>query len=181
MQGLTLKVYKRIFNSYYTKLCLVSNSYVNDMDVSKDVVQEVFIKLWEGEIVYINDMAIKSFLYTAVRNKSLDYLKSSRVKLVEGIDVLEFERLESESNFNREVILAETSIKIEKAINALPQKCAQVIRLSLQEYSNAQIAENLNVSINTVKTQKKIAYTKLRHLLNDYAFYILLISTTKID
>ncbi len=142
------------------------------MEVSKDIVQDVFIKIWEDDIVFKSQNSTKSYLYTAVKNKSLDYLKSKRYKSTSNLPLTEMEKLETDAFFLREVVVQEVSGIIEEAINTLPTKCAQVIRLSIKELSNAEIAKELNVSINTIKTQKKIAYKRLKPLLKEYFVFI---------
>ncbi|GAA3582350.1 RNA polymerase sigma-70 factor [Snuella lapsa] len=172
MYKLTLKEYEGLFNKLYTSLCLFSNKYVTDLEASKDIVQDVFVKVWEDKIEFKDDHAIKSYLYTSVKNKSLDYLKSKRYKSTDHFATNEMEKMEKRSFFLREVVIIETSTIIDKAINSLPRKCAQIIRLSIKEFTNIQIAEELGISINTVKTQKKIAYKKLKPLLKDYFILI---------
>lgn len=172
MFTLTSKEYKSLFDKLYTSLCVFANSYIGDLEVSKDVVQDVFIKIWEDKIEFQNENTIKSYLYTSVKNKSLDYLKSKRVKTTDHLSTGEMEKLETEPFFLREVVIVETSSIIENAINTLPKKCAQIIRLSIKDFTNAEIAEELDISINTVKTQKKIAYKRLKPLLKDYFILI---------
>jgi len=168
MYQLTLKEYKNLFDTSYTTLCLFSNTYINNIETSKDVVQEVFIKIWENKVTFKNEHTIKSYLYTAVKNKSLDLLKSKRYKSTDHVSAEELEKLETEPFFLREVVILETSNIIEKAITTLPTKCAEIMKLSVQGYSNSEIATELGISINTVKTQKKIAYKKLKPLLKEY-------------
>lgn len=172
MYKLTLKEYKNVFNKQYSTLCLFSNKYVNNLDTSKDIVQELFIKIWEDKIEFQNEFAIKSYLYTAVKNKSIDYLKSKQFQSTQSIQLQDIEELEGEPFFLREVLISETSNIIEKSINTLPNKCAQIIKLSLQGLSNAEIADELGLSLNTIKTQKKIAYKRLKPLLKDSFFLI---------
>ena len=172
MYQLTLKKYKNIFDKLYASLCLFSNKYVNNIEVSKDVVQDVFIKIWEDKVEFKNEDTIKSYLYTAVKNKSLDYLKTKRYKTTDRFSLKEMEKLETEPFFLREVVIIETSNIIENAINTLPNRCAQIIQLSIKGYTNAEIASELDISINTVKTQKKIAYKRLKPLLKDYFILI---------
>ena len=172
MHILTLKEYKYLFDTLYASLCIFANKYLNNLDTSKDIVQDVFIKVWEDKIGFQNENTIKSFLYTAVKNKSLDYLKSKQYKSTYNLPIEKLEKLDTESFFLREVVIVETSNIIDKAINSLPNKCAQIIRLSIKEYSNKEIAEELSISVNTVKAQKKIAYQKLRPLLKDYFILI---------
>lgn len=169
---LSLKAYKNVFDSLYTSLCVFAKSYVNNLDVAKDLVQDVFIKVWEDKIEFKNELAVKSYLYTSVKNRSLDFLKSNRFKVTDHMSVIELDELNKESFYLKEVVIEEASSRIEEAINTLPNKCAQILRLSIKEFTNVEIAKELEISVNTVKTQKKIAYKRLRPLLKDY--YVLL-------
>lgn len=170
---LTPEAYKAFFDALYSPLCLFANKYLNNLEASKDIVQDVFVKVWEENIRFQNEHTIKSFLYTSVRNRSLNLLKSKPQQLFETYSLPEFELLESDSFFFREVFVAETGAILDKAVSTLPYKCAQIIKLSLKDYSNAEIAEELAISINTVKTQKKIAYQKLRPLLKESLLFVL--------
>lgn len=162
---LTLREYKNIFDTLYATLCLFSNKYLNNIEASKDVVQDVFVKIWENKVEFKDENKIKSYLYTAVKNKSLDLLKSKHYKSIEYVSFEEIEKMETESFFLREVVILETSDIVDKAINTLPNKCAQIIRLSVMSLTNVEIATELGISINTVKSQKKIAYKRLKPLL----------------
>lgn len=171
-QFLTLKEYKSIFNTLYPSLCLFSNKYIEDLEISKDIVQEVFIKVWEDKVEFHGDATVRSYLYTAVKNRSLDYLKSKQYKTTQSIGKADIAEFDSDPFFLREVVISETSIIIEKAVNTLPAKCAQIIKLSIKGLTNAEISEELGVSLNTIKTQKKIAYKRLKPLLKDCFFII---------
>ena len=69
------KEFQQLFESSYPMLCLFAQKYVQDMDVAADMVQDAFLKLWEGE-EFVNESAAKSFLYTEIRNNCLNYLKA---------------------------------------------------------------------------------------------------------
>ncbi len=167
-----MKEYKVLFDTFYTSLCLFSNKYLNDIDLSKDVVQEVFIKIWDQEIVFENEFTVKSCLYTSVRNRSLDYLRSKEYKTKSNFNVEDIKVLETETYLEKEVLLEEYSRIVASAVGTLPYKCKEIIKLSLKGFKNEQISEELSISMNTVKTQKRIAYQKLRPLLKGY--YILI-------
>lgn len=167
MQTLTLKEYKNIFDTMYSTLCLFSNNYIEDLDISKDIVQEVFIKIWEDKIEFQHENTVKSYLYTAVKNRSLDYLKSKHYKSTQSLVIEDIADWETDPFYLREVVISETSLIIEKAIDTLPKKCAQIIKLSIKGMSNTEIVEELGISLNTIKTQKKIAYKRLKPLLKE--------------
>lgn len=165
---LNQKEFKNLFDKQYPSLCIFANKYVVDLDVSKDIVQDVFIKIWKNNIEFKNENSVKSFLYTSIKNKSLDYLKSNHVRRIKNYSILELEKIETEAFFLSEVVISEATVIIESALNTLPNKCRQIIRLSIKNFSNEEISEDLGISINTVKTQKKIAYKKLKPLLKNY-------------
>lgn len=104
----------------------------------------------------------------AVKNKCFDLLKSKRFRSTENMSVEDMDELTRDSFYLKEVVIEEVSTRIETAIDTLPKKCAQIIRLSIGGLTNPEIAQHLGISLNTVKAQKKIAYKKLRPLLKDY-------------
>ncbi|NMH89305.1 RNA polymerase sigma-70 factor [Flavivirga sp. Y03] len=162
---MTQEAYKKLFNSFYTSLCLFSNKYTNNLEHSKDIVQEVFIKIWKDQIQFSDNDNIKAYLYTAVRNKSIDFIKSKKNKSKTSLDSESIEIITSQTYFEKQVLIEETSRLVNQAINTLPYKCKRIIHLSLKGLENKQISEELSISLNTVKTQKRIAYQKLRPLL----------------
>lgn len=157
--------YKSLFDTLYPPLCLFANKYLKNMDLSKDVVQDVFIKVWEQKIQYINFYTIKSYLYKSVGNCCLDHLKSKYHRSMLNSSYIDFEHLLTEEYFLTQLTVIETYSQLETAINQLPNKCERIIRLSLKAYTNEEIAEEMSISKNTVKSQKRIAYEKLRHSL----------------
>ncbi len=165
-QHMTSEKYKALFDDLYPSLSLFANRYLKDLDASKDVVQDVFIKTWERKVPYPNYNAIKSFLYTSVKNKSLDYLRSKYHKNTIIRPDTDFDKIQTEEHFLSEMVIVDIYANLESAMKALPNKCEQILRFSLNEYTNNEIAEELSITINTVKTQKRIAYKKLRNTLS---------------
>lgn len=161
----SLDGFKSLFETLYPSLCLFANKYLNDMDTSKDIVQEVFIKIWEQDIQYPNFYAIKSLLYKSVKNRCLDYLKSRYHRSMVQSPDIDFNHMVTDTFFYTQLTLIDTYAHLETAIKQLPKKSEAVIRLTLNSYTNKEIAEELSISKNTVKSQKRIAYKKLRHAL----------------
>lgn len=161
----TLKDYNKLFKSLYPQLCVFAYKYLNDLEISKDIVQEVFIKVWEDKTAFEDEDHTTGYFYKAVRNKCLNDLKSKRHLLTERYGEQNIETYETEEFLMSEAVVVETTVIIEKAIKELPNKAAQVIRLSIKDYTNDEIAKKLSISVNTVKDHKKVAYRKLRNLL----------------
>ncbi|MCK0131592.1 RNA polymerase sigma-70 factor [Flavobacteriaceae bacterium F08102] len=169
-QHISLALYKELFNTLYPPLCLFANRYLKDFDASKDIVQEVFIRFWTLKVKVQVPAVLKGYLYTAVKNKCLDQLKSARVKNTVSYDPRKIEQLDHADYFLAEIVTVETYTLLDKAIRSLPTKCEAIIRLSLCEYSTKDIAEELCIAPSTVRTQRQIAYEKLRKTLGNVKF-----------
>ena len=161
--------FRFIFDKYYITLCMFANQYVEDDALAADIVQECFVKLWQlrDDFMYVHQ--IKSFLYTSVRNKSLNELEHTKVMNEYAQKVMEM----GKDSFFQDKVIAEESYRIlVDAIDKLPPQRKNIMRLALEGKTNPEIAEALNISGETVHSQKKIAYRKLRGYLKDY-YYLL--------
>lgn len=161
--------FRFIFDKYYIALCMFANQYVEDDALAADIVQECFVKLWQlrDDFMYVHQ--IKSFLYTSVRNKSLNELEHTKVMNEYAQKVMEM----GKDSFFQDKVIAEESYRIlVDAIDKLPPQMKSIMRLALEGKTNPEIAEALNVSGETVHSQKKISYRKLRGYLKDY-YYLL--------
>jgi len=163
---------RSIFDKYFPSLCVFANKFVNDEDLSKDMAQEVFLKVWNSATEFESEKSLKVYLYLATKNTCFDYLKKERRKN-QTADFKDEIYLDDD-NVILDIIREETYRQLEDAIDLLPEKARDVIRLNLKSLSNQEIAEELNVSINTVKTHKLSAFKKLReHLGTQYVVFLL--------
>lgn len=161
--------FRSIFDKYYISLCMFANQYVENDVLAADIVQECFVKLWQlrDDFMYVHQ--IKSFLYTSVRNKSLNELEHTKVMNEYAQKVQEM----SKDSFFQDKVIAEESYRIlVDAIEKLPPQMKSIMQLALEGKSNPEIAETLNISGETVHSQKKIAYRKLRVYLKDYYYLV---------
>jgi RNA polymerase sigma-70 factor (ECF subfamily) len=129
------------------------------MSVSKDIVQDIFVKIWEGKININKTKSVKSFLYTIVKNECVDYIK---FKIKEKDSLKYIAELTNDLSFDKAMIEEEIHFQIHLAIKKLSIKSQEIIILTLGGMTNPEIAEELEISINTVKTIKKRAYKNLR-------------------
>ncbi len=159
------RTFNLLFDDYYLPLCHFSNRYVNDMDTARSLVQEVFVAIWTNRERLIINHSIKSYLYHAVKNKSINLLKSGKHNstiddTISGIPAQPFLDLVEE---------AELQGLINKSINQLPEKCREIFLLSrFEELKYTEIAVKLNISVKTVEMQMGIALKRLREKLSDY-------------
>ena len=161
---------KGLFNDFFVPLCLFAERYLEDAQLSEDVVQECFIKLWQhrGEFEY--RYQVKSFLYTSARNGALNEMEHQKVVNTYAGKVAD---KSDESFFRDHVVEEETYRLLTNAIHKLPEQTRKVMLLALEGNDNKEIAVSLNIADGTVHTLKKIAYKRLREDLKEY-FYLIL-------
>jgi RNA polymerase sigma-70 factor, ECF subfamily len=163
------KKFEQLFKELFSPLAGFSMKYIYDLDDAKNIVHEVFMSVWEKFEALPEGTNHKSYLYTAVRNKSLNFIRDRKKHVI-------LEEVEDQEPAEENVAMetAELEREIEIALQSLPEKCRQVFELNRQEgLKYAEIAEKLNISIKTVEAQMSKALSILREHLRD--FMILLI------
>lgn len=158
-----------IFNKYYVALCSFANQYTENQDASADIVQDSFAKLWQIREDFFYLHQVKAFLYTSVRNKALNEIEHSKVVYEYAQKVIEKNKI---LFFHDAIVEEETYRIVLEAIEKLPDQMRAIMQLALEGRKNAEIAEQLDVSAETVHTLKKMAYKKLREYLKGY-YYLL--------
>jgi RNA polymerase sigma-70 factor (ECF subfamily) len=157
------KIFKVFFNKHYANLVNYANGYLFNKCASEDIVQEVYIYIWENAENLSIKSSLKNYLYAMVRNKCLNYLKS--IKITDNYNYLELnisliteQVLDSTSDDDKQIVYHQ----VLKIVDSLPNKMQQIVKLKfLHQYKYAEIAEELGISINTVKTQLKRAKVKI--------------------
>ena len=158
IEELGKETFKELFDLHFKALCAFGNRYINDALVVEDLVQEVFIDFWGKKENFNHLAAIKAYLYKSVKNKSLNHLRHEKV-LQKQFELLPAETEEYVANA---VIEEETFNQLYQEIKDLPSASQAVMLLALNGLKNQEIADELDISLNTVKTQKKLAYAKLK-------------------
>lgn len=175
------KVFKDIFVNYYQPLCHLSSYYLEDEDEAKGVVQDAFVKLWENRHKIDLNSNVKNFLFTLVKNSSLNILKRRQILSKHHQKIRESElqyQYESLSRINEDYLeLNELKEKIDIAIKGLPEHCRVVFEMSrFEEMKNREIAEKLGISQKAVEARMTKAFKMLKNELNDYLPAIFLIT-----
>ncbi len=161
--------FDNFFESFYPTLVVFAQKYVSDIETAEDVCQDVFLKVYLDDKTLRKFDNIKAYLYTLTKNSCHNYLKHNKVKN----KFRNAKKHEKEMFFKDTLMEQETYRILYEAINSLPERSKEIIELSLNGLSNPQIAEELNVSINTVKSSKLKSYQRLRELLKEHKLAIL--------
>ena len=169
------KKFEIFFKDFFIPVCRFIGSYTGEEEESADIAQEVFVKVYEKWNEFDRVENAKAFLYTVSRNLCLNHLKHKKAQN-NYIDQFDREEMVDELSFLKEVTRQETFRILYAAVEQLPFKSRQVVSLCLKGYNNLEIADQLEVSINTIKTLKKNSYATLRTLLaREYLVFLFIL------
>jgi RNA polymerase sigma-70 factor (ECF subfamily) len=156
--------FEDMYKTHYKMLRNAAENIIGDNDASHDVVQEVFLKLWNRKDELTAILNQKAYLFKSVINASITYLENNKGKIRMG----EL-KIESSGTTDSPVLVKELEAKIQVALNGLPPKCKAIFVLSRFEgLKNKQIADTLGLSLKTVENQMGIALKKLKDDLRPY-------------
>ena len=164
MQKRESKEFKEFFERFFIPVCHFIKRYTEEEEVA-DIAQEVFVKVYEKWNEFDSLGNGKAFLYIAARNLCLDFIKHKKAEANYLSEYMHGEEAD-DPVFLKEVTRQETFRILHTAIDKLPAQSKQIIMLSMEGLSNAEVGEKLGISVNTVKTLKKNAYAVLRQVLS---------------
>lgn len=160
----------QLFRQYSKPLFYYACKFVDD-EPAKDIVQDIFLKLWNDRTIEVNE-SLNGLLFTMVRNKCLQLLEKEKVRSTyfqKALVQLREEELAFYTDDSVSIIQKELLIQLEDAINRLPDKCREVFILSrYQDKKNREIADELGVSIKTVEKHITNALRLIRADMKDY-------------
>ena len=169
------ETYIFLFREYYVSLCSYSRRYVGRKDVAEEIVSDTFMKIWENrERIEINT-SIKAYLFNAVCNNSLNYLRKLKSKnnIVEYFNEtisenIGFESI-SEDIEEQSLIMENMGQKIEEAVSRLPEQQQKVFRLRRFEGKKTkEVAEMMGLSVKTIEMHLSKATLHIRENLKEY-------------
>ena len=170
--NISLKDFEELFRSNYEGLCAHANKLLNDLDMSEEIVQGLFVKIWERKESLEFHSSVVSYLYTSVRNLAFNEIKHSKVK--DEYNNYNKEQLDNSMvTVDEEVEAQELEDKIRISIESLPEARKQIFKLSRYEgLKYKEIAEKLNISVKTVENQMGSAIKQLKMDLSEYMLII---------
>ena len=159
---------KTIFQNYHAGLCRVSFKITGDSDTAKDVVQDVFLKLWQNRKSLNIQVSLEFYLKRAVVNTTLNVLE--RTKRKSSLETIDIDSVTIPLNVVEQTQNAqELSKKIDEVIQALPPRTKAVFTLiRFDEMSYREAAESLQISVKAVEKEMMKALNSLRQALKDY-------------
>ena len=152
-----------------------SSRLLKDKDVAADIVQGVFVKLWEYSEMLPHDLNIRSYLHSMVRNRVVNYIRDNRARLIHNYMIVQENGLVDDIDFLRRIEDKAQQEELKKAIESLPPQQKKVIKFRFEGKTNREIAQEENLSLNTVNVHYRLAMKKLKDILKVVPFIMLLI------
>lgn len=161
ISGNSKNAFEHLFRKYYKVLCTYSIGILKDQELAEDTVQEVFIWFWENRSSVEVKSSVRAYLFTAVRHKALRVLQKQMLEQKHSPKLQEFVEYLLTTEYTRDEELEIERIK--SVMKELPQQCLKVFLMSsLDGKKYAEIAKELGISVNTVKTHITKAYRLIR-------------------
>jgi len=166
------RAFQALFRKYYRAMCHFANQFLADSDIAEEIVQEMFVKIWEKRSVLNIETSVKHYLFRSVRNHCLNQIQHEKIKKQYASKVLE----SASQEFNPDDYFLEVDLvqRIEKSIESLPPKRREIFRLSRERgMKYKEIADALDISVKTVEAQMGLALKHLREELKDFSNYLI--------
>lgn len=167
-------IFENVFKSNFKNLHAYASSLLKDEASAEEIVQQVFYKLWEKKDQLSSLQSVPAYLYRAVHNECMNHVKHSKVKAAHhSYAVHTGSELDNPTD---QATLKELQVKIDNAINDLPEQCRTIFQLSrFEDMKYRDIAGKLGISVKTVENQMGKALRTLRTKLVEYLPALLII------
>ena len=157
------EAFRLLFDAYHMKLCIYAVQLTDSFEMAEDIVQDVFVKIWETREKLGGIDNLSAYLYQMVRFRSFNYLRAEKIRQDATRSFAE-ELEESEMN---EYIKNETFRIVMRTLEDLPHGSRNVFSRAIQGYSAKEIADELGIAVETVKKQKQVARRILKEKLGN--------------
>lgn len=164
-----VKAFEGVFRQYYSPLCLYAASITGQMDVAEEIVEDLFYIFWkERERLHLFH-SIKSYLYGAIRNRSLQYCEHQRVRMQYRETILANPVENADSGPQEQIEYKELQAIITKTLEKLPERRLRIFKLHRMEGKKySEIASLLSLSVKTVEAEMTKVLRALRKEVENY-------------
>lgn len=155
--------FRELYHTFHKRLHYFAFALVKTKEAAEEIVEDVFIRLWNQRSTVTGINNLKIYLYTATKNTALNYLsRKARESIIEPFDNIDIALQETGVSPEQIMITAEIYQKIRQAVEALPPRCKMIFKLIREDgLRYKEVSEILNISINTIDAQMAIAIQRI--------------------
>ena len=167
----SVSLFEAVYNMYYKGLCNYAETITKEKSMAEDAVSEVFLKMWEARDSIIIKGSLKAYLFRSVYNQCINMIKHVNVQnKYRGFFNHHLPLNHYDTHYPLSYVIEnEINDILNKSIEELPYKCRKIFTMSrIDGMKHEEIANELNISVNTVRTHIRRALEKLRNELKDF-------------
>src|SRR6187397_1624287 len=143
--------FEQVFKTHFKRLHAYAFTILRDEIEAEEIVQQVFFKLWERNENLSLTGSVSAYLYRAVHNESLNYIKHQKVRSDHRLHVAYSMKNQSD-HASKKILASELEKNIRQALADLPEQCRTIFQMSrFEEMKYREIADELNISVKTVE------------------------------
>ena len=154
--------YKILFKEFYPSLVQFAFQHISNHEAAEDIVQEIFVYLWEKQIKFDHELALRTYLYRSTQNRCFTYLRDRKIQRRHEKQITSNWQEEEEPTVINNLIQEEVYRQLLASIDHLPPQCRKICLLTLEGKKPSEIAKQLDLAVDTVKKQKQIALKRLQ-------------------
>jgi len=166
-------VFEQLFKLWSERMYFYATKITGNQELSKDIIQESFLAYWNKRDSFDTALVVKAFLYGSIKNQIFKHSRDNLThkRILESLDEI------APPTTDDLIVAAEISGQVQKAVGALPSQTKKVIELSMNGLKVEEIAREMGISVNSVKTLKKSGYKHLREKLHHLRAILFLLFT----
>ncbi len=164
------EAFEIMFHHFYAKLLSIARYYIHSHELAEEVVNDVFIKVWNKRKKLLRIKKLESYLYVLVKNHALNQVRAAPGRRMMSIDKTDLEVTVSPVNPEDQLLSNEMINVLQNSITSLPPKCGLVFRMVKDDkLTYKEVASILNISVKMVEKHVGLALKRIRLDLDDYA------------
>lgn len=168
-----IETFERYYKEHFKQFFLMARKYVKDPAQAEEIINDVFLKLWEDGDTITIESSLKSYIYKAVINRSINVFNKNKKEALHQTDMAIFP---DEGYELRQIEENELKIRLYAAIDQLPDQCKKVFEMSrFDELKQQEIADKLGISIKTVKNHITIALKQIHSSVEKYLVLLVIL------
>lgn len=161
------RAFRLLFEHFYPELMRFALFYLKSLETAEELVQDVFLKIWQMRTMLLTILNFRAYLFTTTRNYCLNYLQKNKIAFISFDDSSGADITGTDDNPQQELEFQETQQQVESAIESLPPKCRLIFQMVKEQgLSYKEVGSLLSISPRTVETQIGIALRKLAAVLH---------------
>lgn len=159
--------FRQLFEKYYPALCHFAQQFTADSQLAEEIVQDLFVKIWEKRDSLQVDFSLKQYLFRSIKNLCINFLRHEKIKKKYASDIQK--NPEPDDNADHWFLEIDLMKKIEESIESMPPRRKEIFLLSREQgLKYKEIADSMGISVKTVEAQMGLALKHLRENLKDY-------------